>query len=208
MTSWLPSGLGQLETIEAAPNPRELEPPPAYRGYAPGAFPTRPTFVFFLSSLSFLTILRWQIGDGHAGLLMLVEQAVGVLALFIEVVCRDPIGLGYFGVTALMGGLLDLSRCMEKPLPTHVHSEQAHAAGISQMHLQVVCAAVQFLCALAAWKLYRETEAEVEMALLVAEELMYGSIARDVADARRLSEPTAQLAPEQKPFTGLAMKIQ
>mmetsp|Transcript_73 Transcript_73/g.196 ORF Transcript_73/g.196 Transcript_73/m.196 type:complete len:211 (+) Transcript_73:72-704(+) len=210
MAGTLPNSLGQLEAIEAMPNPQDVASPPvaARRGSGPERFLVRPTLVFLLSLLSFLTVLRWQMGEGHTGMLMLVEQGIGALGLFIEVVCRDPIGLGYFAVTAIMGALLDVSRCLEEgPLASATHWEQSRAAGLSHIHLLAVCAAVQALCAIAAWQLYRDTEAEMEFAVLVAEEVLYGSVA--AAERPVENEPSAPgPVMERKMFTGCAMKIQ
>uniref|UniRef100_A0A7S0FIT7 Transmembrane protein n=1 Tax=Pyrodinium bahamense TaxID=73915 RepID=A0A7S0FIT7_9DINO len=124
----------------------------------------KPWFVTFLILQTLLLVLRWRMGDAHGALLMLAVVAVGCLALTVGVRGGiDEVYGGYFGLMALVSGLLDLNLAIESLVWgdwRHLHHAQAKIklASFAKPLLYLVCALVQLLAAFIAYLLYKDAE--------------------------------------------------
>mmetsp|Transcript_52740 Transcript_52740/g.153370 ORF Transcript_52740/g.153370 Transcript_52740/m.153370 type:complete len:204 (+) Transcript_52740:138-749(+) len=149
-----------------------MNAPPADNEAAPGgeaegqfARQARPGFTALLIVQALLLVLRWRLGDAHGALLMLAVVAVGALALSVGPRGGiDEVYGGYFGLMALVSGLLDLNLAIENFVWgewRHAHSStKITLASFAKPMMYLVCALVQLLSAFIAYMLYKDAEGD------------------------------------------------
>uniref|UniRef100_A0A7S1LHU8 Uncharacterized protein n=1 Tax=Alexandrium catenella TaxID=2925 RepID=A0A7S1LHU8_ALECA len=128
----------------------------------------RPGFVTLLILQTLLLVVRWRMGDAHGALLMLAVLAVGALALSVGARGSiDEVYGGYYGLMALVSGLLDLNLAIEH----FVWGEWRHLtkspakvslAVFAKPLMYLVCALVQLLSSFIAYLLYKDAEGDAD----------------------------------------------
>lgn len=159
-----------------------------------------------------LIVVRWRMGDVHGALLMFVVFAVGLLAATVDSNGIDTVYGGYFGLMALVSGLLDFNLAIERLAWgqwRHHALTRAHLAGLAKPMLFLACASTQLVSAFMAYVLYKETEgfyddAEFEAPLFATQEQarIYNAV---LSHTERRNQ--AHESPKLKPFAGLAQKL-
>lgn len=128
----------------------------------------RPGFITLLIMQSLLLVVRWKMGDAHGALLMLAVIAVGALALSVGARGGiDEVYGGYYGLMALVSGLLDLNLAIENFVWgewRHIHnsSVKVSMAIFAKPLMYLVCALVQLLSSFIAYLLYKDAEVDGE----------------------------------------------
>mmetsp|Transcript_29175 Transcript_29175/g.51012 ORF Transcript_29175/g.51012 Transcript_29175/m.51012 type:complete len:211 (-) Transcript_29175:38-670(-) len=171
----------------------------------------RPWFIMLLLAQVILIVVRWRTGDVHGALLMFVVFAVGVLAATVDSSGIDTVYGGYFGLMALVSGLLDFNLAIERIAWgqwRHRALSKGDLASLVKPMLFLVCASTQLVAAFLAYVLYKEAEMyedmEFEAPLFATHEQarIYNAVLSH--SERRLQ---AHESPKLKPFVGLAQKL-
>jgi len=126
----------------------------------------RPWFVILLTLQALLLVIRWHLGDAHGALLMFAVCAVGTLALTVGTRGVDEVYGGYFGLMALVSGLLDLNLAVEHLLWGEwksLHGSKVTLASLAKPAMYLLCASVQLLSAFVAYLLYKDAEVDGEL---------------------------------------------
>mmetsp|Transcript_50327 Transcript_50327/g.113085 ORF Transcript_50327/g.113085 Transcript_50327/m.113085 type:complete len:213 (+) Transcript_50327:128-766(+) len=155
MDVWLPRSNEAIGSSAAATNRR-----------------ARRSFLILLALQIVLLIVRWWMGDAHGALLMFAVCSVGALALTVGNRGVDEVYSGYFGLMALVSGLLDLNLAVENIVWGDWRAPNRHEPGskgghghiqvsweqLSRPALYLVCSAVQLLAAFVSYLLYKDAE--------------------------------------------------
>mmetsp|Transcript_74731 Transcript_74731/g.173079 ORF Transcript_74731/g.173079 Transcript_74731/m.173079 type:complete len:202 (+) Transcript_74731:103-708(+) len=184
---------------------------------APFVRQVRPWFVALLLLQVLLTLLRWRLGDAHGALLMLAVVAVGTLAVVVGGRGSiDEVYGGYFGLMALVSGLLDLNLSIEHLVWgewRHIHrlSTREHWEAFAKPVVFLVCAVVQLFSALIAYLLYKESEGDGDMdasepVFATPEQARIYNAVLHHSSMTHGRQPAAGVTP-QKPFVGAAHKL-
>jgi len=166
----------------------------------------KPWFILLLVLQVILLAIRWRVGDAHGALLMFAVCAVGLLALSAGGGSSvDAVYGGYFGLMAMVSGLLDLNLAVESLVRSefrwqhHRSMAKEDLSGLVRPAVYLVSALVQLLSALVAYLLYKDAEGFED----VGEETFFATQEQARIYNAVLNHSTDHRQPMQGPVTGV-----